>query len=150
MKTRVSILFILLLAVLTAQSQNKSVEAVKTLQVPKIDGNLDDVAWTNAPVLTGFIQNSPNVGAPATQKTEVRIIYDNAAIYIGAYLYDDPSQIRKQFTARDDEGRKDVDYFSVFFDTYGDKQNGFQFLVTSANVQTDARLSPGKQYGTAR
>jgi hypothetical protein len=142
MKTRVSVLFILLLAVLTAQSQNKSVEAVKTSQVPKIDGNLDDAAWANAPVLSGFIQNSPNVGAPATQKTEVRIVYDNAAIYIGAYLYDEPAQIRKQFTARDDEGRKDVDYFSIFFDTYHDKQNGFQFLVTTANVQTDARLSP--------
>jgi hypothetical protein len=142
MKTRVLVLFTLLFALLTAQSQNKSVEAVKTLQVPKIDGNLDDAAWVNAPVVTGFIQNSPNVGEPATKKTEVRIVYDNAAIYIAAYLYDDPSEIRKQFTARDDEGRKDVDYFSVFFDTYGDKQNGFQFLVTTANVQTDARLSP--------
>ena len=64
------------------------------------------------------------------------------AIYIGAYLYDDPSLIRKQITARDGEQQKDVDYFSVFFDTYNDHQNGFQFLVTSANVQTDARLGP--------
>jgi hypothetical protein len=91
MKTRVLVLFTLLFAVLTAQSQNKSVEAVKTLQVPKIDGNLDDAAWVNATILTGFIQNSPNVGEPATKKTEVRIVYDNAAIYIGAYLYDEPS-----------------------------------------------------------
>lgn len=142
MKTRVSVLFLLLITVLTAQSQNRSVEAVKVTQPPKIDGNLDDAAWSIAPVLTDFIQNFPNVGAVASQKTEVRIVYDNNAIYIGAYLYDDPSLIRKQFTARDDEDRKDVDYFSVFFDTYHDRQNGFQFLVTSANVQTDARLSP--------
>jgi hypothetical protein len=67
--------------------------------------------------LTDFIQSFPNVGEPASQKTEVKILYDDNAIYIGAYLYDDPSQIRKQFTARDDEDRKDVDYFSVFFDT---------------------------------
>ena len=38
--------------------------------------------------------------------------------------------------------QKDVDYFSVFFDTYNDNQNGFQFVVTSANVQSDARLGP--------
>jgi hypothetical protein len=57
-------------------------------------------------------------------------------------LYDDPHFIRKQLTARDEEQQSDVDYFSIFFDTYNDNQNGFQFLVTSANVQTDAKLSP--------
>jgi hypothetical protein len=69
-------------------------------------------------------------------------LYDNAAIYVGAYLYDDPALIRKQITARDGESQSDVDYFSIFLDTYNDHQNGFQFLVTTANVQTDARLSP--------
>jgi len=69
-------------------------------------------------------------------------LYDNSAIYIGAYLYDDPSLIRTQLTARDEEHQSDADYFSVFFDTYDDKQNGFQFLVTTRNVQTDARLGP--------
>ena len=68
------------------------------------------------------------------------MLYDDDAIYIGAYLYDDPALIRKQLTARDGEQQTDVDYFSVFFDTYNDQQNGFQFLVTSANVQTDAKL----------
>jgi hypothetical protein len=79
---------------------------------------------------------------PVSQKTEVKILYDNAAIYVGAYLYDDPALIRKQITARDGESQSDVDYFSIFLDTYNDHQNGFQFLVTTANVQTDARLSP--------
>jgi hypothetical protein len=142
MKSRVFFLLFLLFLQLTARSQKKSVEAVKISQAPKIDGVLDDAVWANAPVLTDFIQNSPNAGAAASQKTEVKIVYDNNAVYVGARLYDDPDQIRKQFTARDDENRKDVDYFSVFFDTYHDKQNGFQFLVTSANVQSDARLSP--------
>lgn len=57
-------------------------------------------------------------------------------------MYDNPSLIRKQLTARDEEQQSDEDYFSIFFDTYNDKQNGFQFLVTSMNVQTDARLGP--------
>lgn len=131
-------------------SQQKSIQAVRTSQAPKIDGNLNDAAWTSAPVLTDFIQNFPTFGLPVSKKTEVRIVYDNTAIYVGAYLYDDPSQIRKQITARDGESQTDVDYFSVFFDTYSDHQNGFQFLVTTTNVQTDARLSPnsGGDFGS--
>ncbi|HYM93725.1 MAG TPA: DUF5916 domain-containing protein [Chitinophagaceae bacterium] len=123
-------------------SQIKILQAVKINQAPKIDGNLDDSAWKNAPIATDFVESFPTFGLPATQKTEVKIVYDNSAIYVGAYLYDDPSLIRKQITARDDEQQNDVDYFSVFFDTYNDHQNGFQFLVTSANVQSDARLGP--------
>lgn len=124
-------------------SQPKSLQAVKTSQAPKIDGNLDDAAWANAPILSDFVQNFPTFGLPISQRTEVKILYDNSAIYIGAYLYDDPSLIRKQITARDGEGQNDVDYFSVFFDTYNDHQNGFQFLVTTANVQTDGKMGPG-------
>ncbi len=52
--------------------------------------------------------------------------------------------IRRQITARDEEQLKDLDYFSVFLDTYHDLQNGFQFLVTSSNVQTDAGLAPNQ------
>ncbi len=134
-------LFLLLLC-FQSVAQVKTTEAVKTVQAPRIDGLLNDDAWQEAPVLTDFIQNSPSPGSPASSKTVVRILYDNTAIYVGAYLFDDPSLIRKQFTARDGEQMRDVDYFSVFFDTYHDKQNGFQFLVTTANVQSDARVSP--------
>ncbi len=123
-------------------SQEKSTLAVKTDVAPKIDGRLDDAAWEGVPVLNGFIQNYPTYGMPGSQQTEVKVLYDNGAIYIGAYLHDDPANIRKQLTSRDDEGQKDVDYFSVFLDTYNDNQNGFQFLVTSVNVQTDAKLGP--------
>ncbi len=123
-------------------SQEKSLQTIKVNKAPSVDGSLDDEVWKLVPAATGFIQNYPHAGQPASQRTEVKVIYDDNAIYIGAYLYDDPALIRRQITARDEEQQKDLDYFSVFFDTYGDKQNGFQFLVTSANVQTDARLSP--------
>lgn len=132
----------LLLCCYLCLSQQKTIGAHRVTASPRIDGNLDDTAWQNAPVVTEFIQNFPNPGKGATVKTEVRVIYDDNAVYVGAYLYDDPSQIRKQITARDEEQQTDVDFFSVFFDTYNDKQNGFQFLVTSMNVQTDARLGP--------
>lgn len=127
--------------------QPKKLIAVKTSQPPRIDGKLDDSVWKTAPLAGNFIQNFPAYGSPVSAKTEVRILYDDEAIYIGAYLYDDPSLIRKQITSRDGEQRQDVDYFSVFFDTYHDQQNGFQFLVTPANVQSDAKLTPTAKTG---
>lgn len=132
----------LLLLCFQSVAQVKTTQAVKTTLAPRIDGVLNDAGWKEAPVLSDFIQNSPTPGKPGSSRSEVRIIYDDAAIYVGAYLFDDPSLLRKQFTARDGEQMRDVDYFSVFFDTYNDKQNGFQFLVTTANVQSDARVSP--------
>ena len=123
-------------------SQVRTLPAIKTNTPPTIDGNLDDEAWQQIAFAHQFTQNFPQVGQPASQRTEVKVVYDNSAIYIAAYLYDNPELIRKQITARDEEQMKDLDYFSVFFDTYNDHQNGFQFLVTSSNVQTDARLAP--------
>lgn len=132
---------------LFALTQPKIIHAVKAQLLPKIDGDLNDVAWQQAPVVSDFIQNFPNYGAPASANTSVHILYDDEAIYIGAYLYDDPSLIRRQITTRDGEQQQDADFFSVFFDTYNDQQNGFQFLVTPANVQTDAKLSPNANTG---
>ena len=102
---------------LNGLSQTRSLPAVKTDRPIKIDGALDDAAWQSASVATDFIQNFPKAGEPATLKTEVKILYDNTAVYIGVMAYDDPAHIRKQLTARDDEQQSDVDYFSVFFDT---------------------------------
>ncbi|MEO6068979.1 MAG: DUF5916 domain-containing protein [Chitinophagaceae bacterium] len=121
-------------------AQTNSIDAVKATSAVHIDGNLNEAAWKTAPSVTDFTQFFPTYGLPATTRSEVKILYDNDAVYIGAYLYDDPTLIRKQLTARDGEQRSNVDYFSVFFDTYNDQQNGFQFLVTTANVQSDAKL----------
>jgi hypothetical protein len=127
---------------LCVNGQNvKTLQAVKASAAPKIDGTLNDIAWQDAPVATDFIVTSPTFGNNSSLKTEVKIVYDNVAIYIGAYLYDDPKLIRKQLTPRDGEQRQDVDVFTVAFDTYNDNQNGFKFIVTAANVQSDARIS---------
>lgn len=147
MPKKLTCLVLLLQVCVSLFSQVKTLQAIKTITPPEIDGILDDSAWIGVPFATDFIQNFPHYGQPASQRTVVRAIYDNDAIYVGAYLYDDPALIRKQITARDEEQQKDLDYFSVFLDTYNDHQNGFQFLVTSSNVQTDARMSPGISLG---
>lgn len=122
-------------------AQTKTLHAAKSDSEIKLNGELDDVAWKSAPSATEFIENFPEFGKPCPQKTEVKIIYTNEAVYVGAYLYDDPALIKKQLTQRDNERFKDVDYFSVSFDTYKDKQNAFQFTVTPVNVQSDIRIS---------
>ena len=127
---------------LVSFGQAKKIHAEKVTHPPRIDGVLDDAAWLTVAPARDFITNKPNFGLPASDSTAVRIVYDNTAIYIGAYLYADPARIRKQFTPRDQERQADVDHFAVFIDPYHDRQNAFQFLVTSRNVQSDARISP--------
>lgn len=121
-------------------AQEKNIEALKINSAIKIDGILDEAAWGQASIADSFIENSPNYGAIPKHPTIVRVLYSDQAVYIGAYMYDDPKKIRKQLTSRDGEQRQDIDYFSVFFDTYNDNQNGYQFLVTARNVQSDGRL----------
>src|SRR5215212_3101563 len=86
-----------------ALCQPKALTAVKTLQSPHIDGNLSDPIWQEVDGASDFTQYSPSYGAPVSSKTIVKVLYDDEALYIGAYLYDDPSLIRKQLTARDGE-----------------------------------------------
>ena len=86
---------------LLVYSQPKLIHAVKTSQAIKIDGILDDSAWKNAPMVSNLVQNQPSFGEPATSKSEIRILYDNDAVYVSAYLYDDPKLISTQLTARD-------------------------------------------------
>jgi len=123
----------------------KNITAVRTKVAPKIDGLIKDSVWQQTEPATGFIINSPDYGKPASLRTEVWLLYDDEALYVAAKNYDNPSSVRKQLTARDGEQQQDIDYFSIFLDTYNDDQNGFQFVVTSRNVQSDARISPAIQ-----
>ncbi|MFM1857485.1 MAG: hypothetical protein RLZ05_545 [Bacteroidota bacterium] len=123
----------------------RKMQTARTLTAPKIDGKITDSVWTQVTPVSNFIINSPDFGKPAKLKTEVWVLYDDVAMYVAAKLTDQPRSIRKQLTARDGEQRQDVDYFSVFLDTYNDNQNGFQFVVTSRNVQSDGRISPNIQ-----
>lgn len=145
------LLILLLSGSLTAFTQApaatplKNITAVRTKVAPKIDGLIKDSVWQQTEPASGFIINSPDYGKPASLRTEVWLLYDDEALYVAVKNYDNPSSVRKQLTARDGEQRQDVDYFSIFLDTYNDDQNGFQFVVTSRNVQSDARISPAIQ-----
>jgi hypothetical protein len=141
MLTRLIIPAILYLFPFVLNAQVRSIPAIKITTPIKIDGNLEDEAWKTIEPTGDFITISPVFGKISTRNTKVKIAYDNTAIFIGAYMYDHPSNIRKQLTARDMLDRQDVDIFTVGFDTYHDKQNGFVFKVSPANVQADLKIS---------
>ncbi len=120
-------------------AQVRSVNAVKLSLPIKIDGDLNDAAWQTVTPTGNFITSHPEFGKPSAHKTQVKVAYDNSAVYVGAYLYDNPENIRTQLTSRDVLDRQDVDIFVVGFDTYLDRQNAFLFRVSAAGVQFDAK-----------
>ena len=118
----------------------KTAFAKRSTDELRIDGLLDDAAWEQAVPITGFIQNEPKPGEPASQKTEVRILYDDHAIYIGARMYDtSPDSILNELSERDQMGN--ADYFGLSIDTYLDGLNGLGFIVTPAGVEYDLKYS---------
>jgi hypothetical protein len=116
--------------------------AQRTATAPKIDGMLDEAVWRTAVPATDFTQFEPINGGPAAFTTEVYVLYDDQAIYVGAMLHDpSPDSILHQLSKRDGGNEVNADYFGVAFDTYNDDLNAFQFIVSAAGVQTDMRNS---------
>ncbi|MBI2186233.1 MAG: carbohydrate binding family 9 domain-containing protein [Acidobacteria bacterium] len=114
--------------------------AVAVREAPMFDGQLTERAWLDAPPLTGFTQAEPFESQSASEQTEVRILYDDTAIYVGVTLHDsDPSQIVTTDTRRDADLRE-MDSFLIVFDTFRDRQNGFVFGTNALGVQYDAQV----------
>jgi len=123
----------------TTDATRKTGTAVRTDRAPKMDGDLLDDCWKAAPVMTDFVTNQPFFGKPAAYKTEVRMVYTDEAIYIGAYLYQLRNAIRSDLSKRD--GASGADQLHVGLDTYRDRQNALRFQVTAGNVHSDFRMS---------
>jgi hypothetical protein len=106
-----------------------------------IDGRLNDPAWQQAELFTGFTQREPASGSPATERTEVRIFTDAEALYVGAWLFDSrASEIVSGEKVRDGQ-LSNSDYFSFILDTYRDRQNGFLFGTTPAGIEYDGQVT---------
>lgn len=123
--------------------EHPSVKAHQINSSIRIDGRLDEEAWNGAEAATNFMQFTPDEGSLSTQQTEVRILYGDGGVYIGAVLYDEnPSEIERALGRRDDYNR--ADWFLVSIDSYFNRQNAYTFGVNAAGIQYDAiRTSPG-------
>jgi len=131
-------LLFLFITIATFSQNKKSITVVRTTATISIDAALDETAWKSAEVATDFVMFEPDNGKSIDQKkkTEVKILYDNDAIYVGALLYDDaPSKIMREITERDDFGTTDV--FGIFINGFNDGQQDFRFFVTAAGGQVD-------------
>jgi hypothetical protein len=142
--TFLSLLFLLHSSIAQTDSAivRKTCTTLSCNKAPKIDGLLSDDVWSDAPVMDGFKQGFPIFGNVAKNKTEVKLVYDNTAIYVSAMLYDSsPDSIAHQLGNRDDD--LSADLFQIKFDTYNAEQDAFVFGVSASGVQDDSRMSDG-------
>ena len=133
-------LFTLTAAAASAQESRHAATAAHVQDSPVLDGSLDEPAWRSAEPLVDFTQAEPAEGQPASEATEVRIAFDDAAAYVGVVCHDsNPSQIVTTDTRRD-SGMGGQDSIQIIFDTFNDKQNGFVFGTNVAGAQFDGQV----------
>ncbi|HEU5169774.1 MAG TPA: DUF5916 domain-containing protein, partial [Gemmatimonadales bacterium] len=130
---------ILLPAVSRDPGEPTSVPAVRAQAPIALDGRLDERAWGGVEPITSFTQRMPREGEPASERTEVRVLYDDDALYVGARLYDRaPDSVVAQLARRD--RAITADRFLVFVDAYHDRRSGFYFGVNAAGTLYDGTL----------
>ncbi|MEC3907706.1 DUF5916 domain-containing protein [Tamlana sp. 2201CG12-4] len=147
---QLTILILLFCISLHFEAQTKKVyQITRTEHPPTIDGILNESTWDNLQIATDFIQFRPDVGKNPehSKRSEIKMTYDDKAIYIAAYLYDNPDDILRQFTQRDNFGQSD--FFGIIFNPNNDAQNNTEFFVFSSGTQADAIESPniGEDFG---
>ena len=116
------------------------VQAVRATSPIVIDGVLDEPVWQSANPTTTFHQRDPEPGAPGHQKTEIRVAFDDDAIYLGARMYDTaPDSIVAQLARRDVSIA--ADRVSFYLDPFHDRRTGYYFMVNAAGTMYDGTLS---------
>ncbi len=114
---------------------------------PVIDGRLDDNVWAAAPTISGFLQHEPFEGRQPTERTEIHILYDATAVYIGAAMFDRrPTGIVTGENRRDADIR-DADAILIVLDTFFDRQNAYVFGTTPLGIEYDGQVTKDGEGG---
>jgi hypothetical protein len=114
--------------------------AVRTATLPTIDGRLDEAVWRDTAPLSGFVQREPDEGKPATEDTEVRVLFDNEALYVGARMLDrEPDRIVRRLSRRD--GAAFSDSLTIILDPYHDHMTGAILTVSAAGALSDSLVA---------
>ncbi|HJP87200.1 MAG TPA: DUF5916 domain-containing protein [Gemmatimonadaceae bacterium] len=122
-----------------APPTDTSATAARAESAISIDARDDDAAWKGAPVITAFQEWRPNEGKPARFKTEAKIVYDAANLYVFVRAFDPhPDSIKKILERRDSFTSSDMIW--LFIDSYHDKRTGYEFGVNAAGVKMDAAI----------
>ena len=118
-----------------------SLDARPTAEPITLDGHLDEPAWLSAPVATGFTQREPEPGAPASERTEVRVVYSRKTLYVGVRAFDrDPGSIIAREMKRDGGLFRD-DSVIVLLDTFDDDRNTYFFETNPLGARTDSLIT---------
>lgn len=112
----------------------------------ELDGRIDEAAWDRAIPITDFTQQEPVEGGEPSERTEIRVVYDEDNLYIGAILYDDPSGILAFQKGRDAFLSTD-DRFQWILDTFSNGRTGYFFEVNAAGMMGDGLLTGGGGWG---
>jgi hypothetical protein len=118
---------------------SKRVTAVRISEPIVIDGALDEAAWALAEPAVDFYQQFPDEFSPASERSEVRFLYDSEMLYIGAMMYDDEPNRLIIDSLRRDFSNFQSDSFLVVFDTFLDRRNGYGFNTNAAGAQRDVQ-----------
>jgi hypothetical protein len=118
--------------------------AFRTAAPPVIDGRLDDPAWQQAPASRAFTQKAPFEGAPPSEATEVRVLYDDAALYVAIDCEQLASPVTARLTRRDRE--IEADQVTVAISSRGDQRTAFEFAVTASGVLSDGLYFDDEEY----
>ncbi len=136
MKSIITIILCLIVYVVSAQ---KTIQAHRITETIKVDGKLSEALWKTHLKAGHFIQTSPSTGDQSQRETQTAVFYDDNYLYVGALLkVVSSSEIRDLLTERDDPGN--ADFFGVQLDPFGKTREGFDFTVTAAGVQLDAKV----------
>src|SRR5688572_15882919 len=114
--------------------------AVRVDTPPTIDGRLGDEAWAGVGAADRFTQQDPDEGQPATERTELRVVYDDEALYIAARMFDREATLISRRLANRDANDNDADTIDIYLDSMHDHQTGAKFQISAAGVQHDAIL----------
>ena len=138
--TIINLLLLFLLSVHGTDEGNKVYHIGRIDVAPQIDGSWNDDVWQNAPIATDFVQLRPIENARPSFRTEVKFAYDDGALYIAAYCYDDhPDSILTQLGNRDDN--LNADFIRISIDPYDQQQDNTSFRLSASGVQGEWRLS---------
>jgi hypothetical protein len=124
-----------------ATAQEDRYRPMRIHETMTLDGRLDEDAWKQSATVDSFMQYDPVSGASPSERTEVRILYDNDFLYAGIYSYDpNPEKLVSKFLERDFEPAEE-DAIAFIVDTYNDKSTGLVFVCNLLNARRDEEFS---------
>lgn len=119
-----------------ATAVRKEARAARVTDVPiRIDGRLDEEVWLNAEPVTDFLQQEPTENGPPSAAMEVRFVYDDTSLYVGARMFGAPGTIQAPMGRRDDV--EQAEYIQIELDTFLDRRTAYMFGVTASGVRQD-------------